>query len=173
MAKPPAWKPSTLAEAKRGRLMELTAPSGARFVVRALTIDELATADGLPDDLLRIALLEGVPGGVVSEIASKLGDPTKLREAQELSRATVKLRDRLVLEAVVQPRLAAKDLTELDPFDKDMIAQACQRKIVFDAAGRRIGSDALATFRELAQELGCDPDSEAFARAVRTLAGVQ
>ncbi len=164
---------SSLAEAKRGRLIDMTGPSGARFTLQTLTLDDLAAEEGLPDDLLKIALLEMIPGGVVAEIMSKVGDPKTLKEAKKLSEDNVRLRDRLVLRAVVAPKLTANDVKVLDAYDKEMIAQICQRKVTLDAAGRRVGADALTTFRELASEWSVDPDSETFTGAVRKVAALQ
>lgn len=143
-----AWA-SSLAEAKRNARIEITAPSGTRFTLRALTLDDLAAEDGLPQELLHIALLEMTPGGVVAEIANKLrkGDPESLEQSRILSANAAALRDRLVLRAVIEPSLKASDLAALDPFDKIEIADIAQRKKVVDAAGKQVGADALARFR--------------------------
>lgn len=145
---------SSLAEAKRNAHIDITGPSGTRYTIRPLTLDELAAIDGLPDDLLRIALLETVPGGVIEEISDKLrlGDPESLKAAQQLSQDTVRLRDRIVLEAVVSPALKAKDVEALDPFDRHMIAGIAQRRVHEDATGKQVGADPLATFREAGGE---------------------
>lgn len=172
MTAPKQWA-STLAEAKRGALIDMTGPSGTRYTVRALTLDDLVAEEALPDDLVRVALLDMIPGGVVAEIMTKLQDPKSLKEAEKLSQDTVKLRDRLVLRAIVAPKVAARDIAGLDPYDKELIAQIAQRKVVLDAAGRRVGADALETFRALAEEWSVDPDSQAFASAVRKVAGLQ
>lgn len=139
---------SSLAEAKRNATVNLQASSGTRYTVRPLTLDELAAEDGIPDDLLRVALLESVPGGVVYEISEKLraGDAESLRQAQELSQSLVGLRDRIVLRSVVAPSLKPRDLAALDPYDKAEIAAVAQRRMGVDRDGRLV--DGLATFRE-------------------------
>jgi hypothetical protein len=172
----PDWTPSSLADWKRRATMDVTLSSGARVRLRALTIDELAAADGLPNDLVRVALLEQLPGGVVAEIAGHLendDDPAAFAAAQKLSQDTMLLRDRLVLLAVVEPQLTERDLAKIDPFDKAEIAEYAQRKRVVDSAGRRVGADALSTFRTLAEEHACDPDCPACAAAIQRICGVQ
>jgi|SRR5581483_3324073 len=167
------WKPSSLADWKRRATMDVTLGSGARVILRALTLDDLG--DALPNDLVRIALLDQIPGGVVSQIAMHLdaGDDEALAAAQKLSDDNLRLRDEIVLRAVVSPQLRPKDLAELDPFDKAEIVEYAQRKRVVDSAGRRVGADALSTFRTIAEEHGCAPDCEACAAAARRVSGVQ
>lgn len=146
MAAQKRWA-SSLAEAKRAATVDMISASGTKWTVRPLTLDELVAEEGLPDDLLRVALLEAVPGGVVFEIAEKLrqGDKESLLEAKKLSEDTVRLRDRIVLKSVVAPALKERDLDELDPYDKTDIAAVAQRKLTVDEEGRLI--PGLATFR--------------------------
>jgi hypothetical protein len=140
---------SSLAEAKRNTQIDITAPSGTQYTIRPLTLDDLASENGLPDDLLRAALLEMVPGGLVMEISEKLrlGDTESLQAARKLSQDTVRLRDRIVLRAILAPAVKEKDLPALDPFDKEMIAAIAQRKLSEDATGKKVGAQ-LATFPE-------------------------
>lgn len=171
----PDWKPSTLAEWRRRSTMDVTLSSGANVTVRPLTLDELAAVDALPDDLIRIVLLEQIPGGVVAEIGAQLekGDPASLAAARKLSEDNLKLRDRIVLTAVVTPKLTAKDLAGLDPFDKAEIAAFAQRRLNVDAAGRRVGADALDTFRIVSEEHRCPPSCEACQTSARRVYGLQ
>lgn len=145
------WKPSSLAEAKRNAVVNMTASSGTRYAVRPLTLDELLAMNGMPDDLIRIALLDSVRVGreqsaLTVEIGEKLakGDKASLAEAQQLSRGLVELRNRLVVAAVQAPKLKAKDLATLDPYDLEEIAAVAQHRLVVDEAGRLV--DPLATF---------------------------
>jgi hypothetical protein len=172
MAATKGWA-SSLAEAKRGRLIDMTGPSGARFTLRTLTLDEIVAEEGLPEDLLNIALLQLIPGGVMVEAMEKRADPKTRNEAKKLSVDSFRLADRIALRAIVAPKVTAKDVAALDGFDKQMIVDICQRRITLDATGRRVGANALATFRELALEWSVDPDSEAFAGAVRKVASLQ
>jgi hypothetical protein len=151
---------TSLADWKAGARMRPTLSSGRTVQIRALTLDELAAADGLPDDLLRVALLEQVPGGVVAEIARQLeeGDPGSLAAAKKLSEDNLKLRDRIVLEAVIAPALKPKDLAELDPFDKAEIAEFAQRRRTIDATGRPLGSDLNSYLRAWRETHGCGFD---------------
>lgn len=147
----------SLAEAKRRRLIHAELPSGLRVVMRSLTLDDLVALDGLPDDLVRIALLEIAPGGVAGAIAEELrkADKEALARARKLSEDQNQLRDRLVLAAVLEPKLTEKDLTDLDSFDKVMVAEIAQHKLAFDAAGRRIGPEPVDTFRIHGAHHGC------------------
>jgi hypothetical protein len=146
-----AWKPSSLAEAKRNAVVNMTASSGTRYAVRPMTLDELLSMNAMPDDLIRIALLDNIRVGreqsaLTVEIGEKLakGDKASLVEAQGLSRGLVDLRNRLVLAAVQAPKLKPKDLADLDPYDLDEIAMVAQHRLVVDEAGRLV--DPLATF---------------------------
>ena len=175
MAKDPVWKASSLAEWKRRSTIDVTLGSLTNVTIRPLTLDELAAQDGLPDDLLRVALLEQIPGGVVAEISRQIeaGDEKSLAAAKKLSDDNLKLRDRIVLAAVVAPKLTAKDLAALDPFDKAEIAAFAQRRETVDAAGRRVGAEALDTFRIVGEEHGCSPNCPACAASARRVFGLQ
>ena len=159
MAKQKQWAHS-LAEARRRGIIHATLPSGLQVDVRSLTLDDLVAVNGLPDDLVRIALLEISPGGVGAEIARELkkADKGALDRARKISEDQNALRDRLVLAAVVQPKLTAKDLPYLDSFDKVMVAEIAQHKLEFDAAGRRIGPEPVSTFRLFGEKHGCPAD---------------
>lgn len=172
---PSEFTPSTLEELKAGRRMAIVLDSGRSVVIRSLTLDELAAEEGLPDDLFHIALLDGLPGGVVGKIAEQLeaGDPASLEQAAKLSRDNLALRDRLVLAAVVEPKLTLADVKDLDPFDRATIALFAQRRRTIDAAGRRVGAQALDTFRIFDQEHGCPPDCPACQATARRVFNLQ
>jgi hypothetical protein len=146
-----AWAPSSLAEAKRNATVNMTASSGTRYAVRPMTLDELVAANGMPDDLIRAALLDTIRdnkgiSALSLEIAGKLqaGDKQSLADATKLSRDTVELRNRLVLAAVQAPKLKAKDLEALDPYDLAEIAAVAQHRLTVDEEGRL--ADPLANF---------------------------
>lgn len=158
-------------ELQKLRLIYATLPTGAQMVLRSMTLDELAAADGLPDDLLKVAMLETTPGGVAGEIARVLHTESDaaLEDAHKLSQSTMELVDRLVLAAVIEPELTAEQVKLLDGFDKAMIAGIASRRIVFDAAGRRVGVEPLDTFRAWVEAHGCDDDCTACKTAVSLL----
>lgn len=137
------WKPSTLAEAKKNALIRLQTTSGTRWIVRALTLDELVAHGGLPDDLLKVATAEYRPGGAVGLVAEH-GDQGRFEEATTITQGMVGLRDRIVLAAVVEPKLKLEDLAELDPYDRVEIAAVAQRRLAVDEDGRLV--DPLARF---------------------------
>jgi hypothetical protein len=150
------FKPGSLDEWKGRRHIPATLPSGMNVILRTVTLDDLAAVEGLPDDLLRVALIEMTPNGVPGEIARLLQSerPESLEASMRLSRDTVALRDRLVLAAVVEPVITADDVGSLDGFDKAMIADIASRQTVEDAAGRRVyGDQPIATFPD-AGEVG-------------------
>lgn len=149
----PAFKASTLAEWKKRSRMEVTLPSGSTVVLRTLSLDELAANDGLPNDLLHVAYLEQVaPGGSALTIAQKFeaGDSKSKADAKRLADARRDLVNMLVLAAVVSPKLTAKDVSDLDPADREMIADLTQRRTNVDAAGKQVGADMLDSFRSAA-----------------------
>lgn len=142
----------TLAEWKARRRLDVTLPSGMPITMRTLTLSELAVADGLPDDLIRLALVEMQPGGIVGEIGAELqkSDEGALERAKKYAEDNLALRDRLILAAVLDPVMNEDDVRELDGFDKEMIAGIASRQLEFDAIGRRVGSEPLSTFRVFA-----------------------
>jgi len=143
------FTPGSLEEWKGRRRIPATLPSGMNVVLRTVTLDELAAEDGLPDDLLRVALFEMTPLGVPGEIARELQSqvPEALDRARQLSRDAVGLRNRLCLRSLLEPAVTEDDLVEIDGFDLAMIAEIASRQSVEDAAGRRVyGDQPLATF---------------------------
>lgn len=170
--------PDTLAEVKRRARFVVTGHSGATYELRALTLDDLASEDGIPDDLIRVALLEAhTPGGVSAEIARALHDETEHEDgssvAAKLSADVLRLRDRIVLRAVVKPELKESDVADLDPFDRHMIAEFAQRQRNVDAAGRQVGADTLDTFRRACRELARAETDEARKAVLLEMAELQ
>lgn len=157
---------------KKRSLMQVTLPSGAQVLLRAVTLDELFAEEAMPEHLIQAAVLSMQPGGVVRKIAAHVA-AGEHDEADRLSRDNVGLRDRLVLRAVVEPRLTEDDLADLDVFDKAMIAELAQRVRVTDAAGRRVGADALDTFRTVASQLANVEVDETRRTLLVELAGLQ
>lgn len=145
MAKPAGWA-SSLAEAKRNAIVNMVASSGTKYSVRPLTLDELAAEEGLPDELLRVAILDKIPGGVAAQQIDLLrkGNPEALEQSRQLSRDLVSLRDRIVLRAVQSPALKARDLPQLDPYDLHEIALVAQHRLIVDETGGLV--DPFATF---------------------------
>lgn len=139
----------SLDEWKGRRRIPVTLPSGMHAVLRTVTLDELAAEEAIPDDLLRVTLIEMTPGGVPVEIARQLAqqDDGALERARKLSHDAVALRDRLVLRSILEPAVTEDDLADIDGHDKAFIAGVASRQIVEDAAGRRIyGDQPIATF---------------------------
>lgn len=151
MAKKEKSWASSLAEAKRNATVNMIASSGTKYSVRPLTLDELAAEEGLPDDLLRVAIIDKVPGGIVAEQVELLrkGNAESLANARKLSQDTVALRDRIVLRSVQAPKLKPGDLPELDPYDLHEIAMVAQHRLAVDEDGGLV--DPFATFPEARQ----------------------
>lgn len=166
----------TLADVKRKALFTITAPSGAVYTLRALTLDDLAAEEGLPDDLLRVVLLDAhKPGGVSAEISSavtKRGDDG-LAEARKLSSSLLEVRDRIVVAAVAEPKLKPADVKQLDPYDRQMIADFAQRRVNVDASGRQVGADTLDTFRAVCRQLARAQADEGRKQTLLELAEIQ
>lgn len=163
---------SSLAEVKQLALMHITAPSGAKFTLRAVTLDELFAEEAVPEHLVHVALLNMQPGGFVRRMAQHVADGDQ-EQADKLSRDNLSLRDRMVLRAVVDPVLAETDLAELDPYDKAMIAQLSQRVTDMDAEGKKVGADSLDGFRRACVELAGGEADEARRKVLLELAEVQ
>lgn len=168
------FKASTLAEWKKSATMDVTLTSGTRVTLRALTLDELAAAEALPDDLLRVVVLDQM-GALMKERARLLntGKPADAAEERKLAAATLEVRDRIVLAAVVAPKLTAKDVKDLDSFDKEEIAEFAQRRRNVDATGKEVGADRLGFFRTTCRILGRSETDPARKALLMELADLQ
>jgi hypothetical protein len=173
----PAFEADTAAAWRAKSQMQVTCPSGAKVVIRALTLDDLAAEEALPDDLLRVAMIEAhYPQGISGEIASLAykGDPKSLAEVRKLGVANLAVRDRLVRRALVKPEMKTdRDLMGLDPYDKAMIAAISQRQLNVDAAGRKVGADTLDTFRATCEVLAKYEADESRKKVLLELAEIQ
>lgn len=143
------WVASSLEELRALRVMEATLPSGARVPVRTVTLDELIADEAMPEDLIEIAVMENT-GQTVVEMMRELERDGKER-LRKISRDILLLQHRLCVRAIVADDPEAV-VAELDEYDRAMVAELAQRKIVSDAAGRRFGADSLARFP------GADPE---------------
>lgn len=151
-------------------------PSSQRVVVRTVTLDELAAANGLPDDLVRVALAEiATDTGAAGLVAEKLrlDTPDGLKEARQIIDSLAELTRRLVVTAVVEPQLTDVTVRDLPPDDLAMIAAIATRRVQFDAAGRRVGVEPLDTFATFRREHGCDEDCPHCAAARMALSSVR
>lgn len=154
------------------RLLDPIGWSGVQFQVRTLTLDEVIAAEGFPDDLVNVAVLERA-GVTVGEMARDLRDGgTEGRErVRQMSRDVLALTDRICEMAIVGWRpagsdgdyepMTADDVRDLDGHDKQMVAALCQRRSFEDAAGRRFGVATLDRFRGDDPEPAGDPAGEA------------
>lgn len=153
--------------------------SGMKIDMRFCTLGELISQGDLPDDLLKLALAEYAEadqpgGGVTRMIREQLevaGDDTATEEeraaaetqAAELGRQAAALVRAQVAYAVVSPALTVEQLADprFPQQDLEMIAGILNRRVSFDAAGRRIGVEPLDTFATFLQEHECQPDCSA------------
>lgn len=138
--------------------MNVTLPSGARVVLRTVTLDQAIALGAMPDDLLYIAIADRA-GAAVPMMAGELRDG-KIEKVREMSRDLLAMRERVSVAAIVadDPEAIAKSL---DDFDREMITDLCQRRTNTDAAGRRFGPDRLDTFRDADPERAGEPADEA------------
>lgn len=160
----------TLDAWKASRMINATLDSGRRVTMRKLTLDELVSLDALPDDLKQLAAMEAMDM-VVDEARTLLrkGDKRSLGSYTKMQQDRVRLRDRLVLAAVIKPELTEADLPDLPEPDKVMIAAIAQGQIEFDAVGKRIGLEPMSTFRVLAasHHPGVEPEDCDACKAAR------
>lgn len=144
---------ASLEEWKGRRTALATLPTGLKVRLRSVTLDELAADEALPDDLVAVAVNERT-GLTAVELARRVSEDTG--SAREYSQQILRLRDKLVLRAVVEPDLTEADLDEVDPFDKDMVANIASRQTDVDATGRRVwGVEPLNTFQVFRDKHGC------------------
>lgn len=157
------WADS-IEELAQRRHMDVTLPSGAKVTLRTVTLDELVADEALPENLVYIAVLEGVEA-TVPEMARQLaaGGEEGSKRVREMSRDLLAMRERLCARALVgyENDQAEQMLAQLDGYDKEMIAEFAQRKTVVDAAGRRFGADSLERFRGADPEPAGDTDGAA------------
>lgn len=181
---------STAAEWRQRSIHRIECPSGARILLRLLSVGELLTAGGLPDDLQKVALEEWAaadahqPSPTVQAAAAAYEElpakPTRKQETAADTRARglveqlAAVNRHIVAAALVEPKLTADELADASfPYaDLEMLAGILQRRVSFDAAGRRIGVEPLDTFRVFAEEHGCDPGCEHCESARRQLSSV-
>lgn len=142
------WGDSAATIAGR-RHMHATLPSGARVVLKTITLDEAIAVGGMPDDLLSIAIAENARV-TIPLMAQEMrdGNADKVRE---MARDLLAMRERLCVAAIVSDE-AEEIVKALDGYDREMIADLCQRRTNVDAAGRRFGHETLGQFR------GADPE---------------
>jgi hypothetical protein len=145
---PPDWADTAAAVTSR-RHMDVTLPSGLKFTLQTVTLDELAVDDAIPGDLLAAAILDSADLLLPQMLQDvRAGKP---EEAQKLSRDMLALRDRVCARAIVKPDPTAGLLAALDGFDKQMIVELAQRKRSIDAAGKVVAAQVLgdlAGFRD-------------------------
>lgn len=168
---------STADEWQSAGLHNAELDSGARITFRDVSVGELIAADALPEDLLQIALLEyGDPGAGARLIAETVDLPAdageeqreaSLEKAKEIGRKLVRLNHELCAAAVVEPKLTAEQVARLPFRDLEMLGGFLTRRLIFDAAGRRVGVEPLDTFRVFAEEHGHDVADCASCQAAR------
>lgn len=172
-----AWK-------KRGGPHRITLPSGQRVLARVLGLGSLARLDGLPEDLVDAVVLHVVNlehGGLPAVIAAELGnvntDPEIAARVSQRISAFGRLTKYLVAEALVEPKLTVAELEEIPEDDLEMLMRIVTGRQQFDAAGVRIGVEALdawATFRHAhgCDKLGSDAPCEACKNAQAALSSI-
>lgn len=175
------------AEQWRGRnLHRAELWSGMRITFRFPSLGEMIQTGALPETLLELALLEyGDPGASVALIAQAAGQSLDentdeqqragaLARAEKLSHDVAALNRELCAAALVAPKLSADDLASPDfPVqDIEMLAGFLNRTVHYDAAGRRVGTEPLDTFRPFPEKHGCAadcPQCEAARRELSTI----
>lgn len=174
------WAGSLADWKRRAGPHNATLKSGQRVTFRVLGLGELALLDAVPDHLRELVALHQLnrgAGGIDAVIAREMldvqTDPSKAAEFQQRLRDLAEVTKRLVVEALVEPKVTLDDLDGLPWEDLEELMRLCTGQLPFDSAGVRVGVEALdawATFRE---EHRCpDEGCEACARAQGRLSTV-
>lgn len=178
----PAWADSK--EAWQGRVHDAVLTSGIKVTYRDLSLAEFAFLEELPTELLEMALAEwGTPGAALEYVREPLNDlkakPTRKQEqdarteSERRLEALTQLNRELVAHALVDPKMTAEELRAVPMPDLEMLSLLINRKLVYDAAGRRVGVVPVETFQEVVAAHGlerCAPDCPACEEARRALA---
>ena len=142
MAKKKQEWADTVEEIAAARLMDVTLLSGAKVTLQTVTLDELALEDGIPGDLIEVAILDSADlllPTMLEHVRAQRPD-----EVQRLSRNAIVLADRIALRAIVRPDPTEALIEALDGFDKKMILEIAQRKRGTDATGKAVTAQVLA-----------------------------
>ena len=178
----PAWADSK--ETWRSRVHDAVLPSGIKVTYRDPSLGDYAFLQALPTELLEMALDEwGDPGAALDYVREPLRNlkekPTAKQqkeartESERRLEALTELNRELVAHALVEPKMTAEELREVPMPDVEMLSLFVSRKLVFDAAGRRVGVVPIETFQAVLEAHGherCDPACPACEEARRALA---
>lgn len=130
-------KPTSLSAWKKGATHFVTLPSGAQVKIKVPNLPALIKGGQLPNELVEIAIRSQQLYGNLDEV--KLDD----------IKAQAEFYDYLVLQTVVEPKLAAEDLNTIPFPDIEMIVELATRARDVDAVGHHIGGlEATAAWRK-------------------------
>ena len=140
-------------------LHRIQCPSGMWVRIRIPNLAALLETDAVPVHLVNIALRELVDPGSVPTAPAEEGEGPRFD--LEMVKQMAELTRYLVLQAVVEPKLAEADLAEIPQEDVDMLIAIAQRMRVYDARGVRLGVEPLARFELWRNKHGCTADCPA------------
>jgi len=180
------WAGTGASWKKRGGPHRLTLPSGMRVLARVLGLTSLARLEGLPEDLvdavvLHVANLEhgGLPAVIAADLSNAATDPAVAARVAKRINDFGRLTKHLVAAALEKPKLTVDELEEIPEDDLEMLMRIVTGRQSFDAAGVRIGVEALdawATFRHAhgcdGGKLGSDTPCEACTNAQAALSSI-
>jgi hypothetical protein len=109
----------------------------------------------------------------LKEKPSKKQEQDARKESERRLAAFAEVNRELVAHALVEPKMTADELRDVPMPDLEMLSLLVNRKLVFDAAGRRVGVVPVETFREVVAAHGlepCDPGCPSCEEARRALA---
>ena len=115
----------------------VTLPSGAYVTVRIPSIEQMVKAGSIPNHLIEAA------------VKVQREDPQTTEEAKKLIEETWEFTEFIIPEVLVEPKIEAEDVKDLDPRDIQMLADFAARRDDMDAVGHQLGGlETQKSFRE-------------------------
>ena len=181
-ARKPARVPPTngwahTADQWRTRVQQnVTLPSGQQVTIRIPGLSALARLDALPKELTEVALLElSREGGAAAAMADDLRDAVVDNNEEAAARAHEGIRrlgeltKRLVVEALIDPKLTYEELDDVPEDDLEKLMRIVTRRDPFDAAGRVVGALPANDLSAFQAAHSCPPACEHCIEALQAL----
>lgn len=180
------WKPDTAADwKKRAGPHRFTLASGQKVLAKVMSVGQLVMLDAVPEhlrDTVALHLMNRQQGGIDAVVAKELLEAEKDDQAadrlQKRLRDLAELTKRIVVEAVVEPKLTIEmiDAGDVPWDDLEELFRLCTGQQPFDSAGVRVGVERVDAFLQFQREhrtgkcLG--PDCPRCARALDSLSSL-
>lgn len=169
-----AWAGSPADWKRRAGPHRVTLNSGMRALIRVLGMGVLSRLEALPDDLTQAVILhyEHIEqGGLVAVIAENMvaggqGDQEAAERALKLTRDLGELTRRIVVEALIEPKMTLAELDEIPELDLEELMRISTGRQAFDAEGVTIGVEPLDPWAQFRHLHNCTPDCAGCAELV-------